>query len=65
MPHADEVPRGVRVRDRKQDAEGQKRGAGDGELELNGDRISVWEDKKICTWVVVMAAQQREYASRH
>ena len=38
-------------------------GEGDGELFLfNGDRVSVWDDKKSWRWMVVMIARQRECA---
>jgi hypothetical protein len=33
-----------------------------GKLLFNGHRISVLQVEKSCRWMVVMAAQQREYA---
>lgn len=34
---------------------------GNGELLLNGYRISVWEDEKFLRWMVVMVTQPYEY----
>ena len=33
-------------------------GRGNGELVCNEDRVSVWDDDKFWTWMVVMVAQQ-------
>ena len=35
-------------------------GRGDGELEFNVDRVSVWDDEKVPQWMVVVFTQHCE-----